>query len=62
MAMVRKSLKAIKADKPKIDHAKVAATTEADIRRHMREDGETFVRGLRVADVTTRQVVAKRPK
>ena len=40
MAMVRKTLKEIKAARPKIDRAKVMATTEQDIRRHMIEDGE----------------------
>ena len=40
MAMVRKSLKAIKASKPKLDRAKFDATTEEDIRRHLVEDGE----------------------
>ena len=37
--MVRKSLKAIKASKPKLDRAKFGATTEKDIRRHIAEDG-----------------------
>ncbi len=60
MAMARKSLKAIKAAKPKMDRAKIAATTESDIRRHMREDGETTARAPRVEDVFTPQVIRKR--
>ena len=38
MALVRKTLAQIKRDKPRVDRAKVDATTEADIQRHMRED------------------------
>lgn len=40
MAIVRKSLADIRANPPKIDHAKIDATTEEDIRRQMIEDGE----------------------
>lgn len=32
--------KSIRKLKPRIDRARIAATTEADIRRHMREDGQ----------------------
>ena len=60
MAMVRKSLNAIKAAKPKMDRAKIAATSESDIRRHMREDGETSARAPRIQDVITPQVIRKR--
>jgi putative transcriptional regulator len=60
MAIVRKSLSAIKAAKPALNRAKIAATTEADIRRHMREDGETSARTPRLADVITPQVLRKR--
>jgi len=38
MALVRKTLEQIKREKPRVDRAKVEATTEADIQRHMRED------------------------
>jgi putative transcriptional regulator len=34
------TLKEIRASRPKIDHARIAATTEEDIRRHQIEDGE----------------------
>ena len=38
--MARMTLDQIKASKPKVDRAKIAATSEEDIARHMREDGE----------------------
>ncbi len=60
MAMVRKSLKAIKAARPKLDQAKIASTSERDIRRHMREDGETPTRTPRIEDVITPQIIRKR--
>jgi len=40
MAVIRRSLDEIRRGAGRIDRAKVAATTEADIRRHMIEDGE----------------------
>ena len=40
MAIIRKSLKDIKASPPAIDRAKIDATTEEDIRRMAVEDGE----------------------
>ncbi|MEA2991564.1 MAG: putative transcriptional regulator [Alphaproteobacteria bacterium] len=40
MALVRRTLDDIRRVKPRIDRAKIAATTEADIRRHMIEDGQ----------------------
>ena len=60
MAMVRKSLKAIKAARPKMDRAKIAATGEKDIRRHMREDGEDTTRTPAIEDVITPRVIRKR--
>lgn len=39
MAMVRRSLEDIRRRKPMIDHARIDATTEADIERYMVEDG-----------------------
>jgi putative transcriptional regulator len=60
MAMVRKSLKAIKASKLKMDRAKIARTTEKDIRRHMREDGENSDYVPQAEDIFTPQVIRKR--
>jgi putative transcriptional regulator len=42
MAIVRKSLVDLKATRPKIDRAKMAATTESDINRHIVEDGQAL--------------------
>lgn len=38
--MARMTLEEIKAATPRVDRAKIEATTEEDIRRHMIEDGE----------------------
>jgi putative transcriptional regulator len=38
--MARMTIDQIRASRPKIDRAKIEATTEEDIARHMREDGE----------------------
>lgn len=38
--MARMTLEQIKASRPRVDRAKLEATTEEDIRRHMIEDGE----------------------
>ena len=40
MAREAVTLGQIRASRPKVDRAKVAATTEDDIRRHQAEDGE----------------------
>ena len=40
MAIIRRTMESIRRMKPRINRAKIAATTEADIRRHMSEDGE----------------------
>jgi putative transcriptional regulator len=40
MARASLTLEEIKASRPMVDRATVAATTEADIRRHQIEDGE----------------------
>ena len=39
MAIVRNSLEQIRASAPRVDRAKIAATTPADIARHAGEDG-----------------------
>ncbi len=41
--MTRTTLEGIKAMRPKPDWRKIAATTEKDIDRHMREDREASV-------------------
>lgn len=40
MAVVRRTMEDIRRLKPRVNRAKIEATTEADIRRHMREDGQ----------------------
>lgn len=60
MAIVRKSMKEIKAGKPKFDAARFGATTEKDIRRHMKQDGEDPDRPIREQDIHSPQVIRKR--
>ena len=40
MARVRRTMEQIRRMKPRVDRAKIDSTTEADIRRHMIEDGQ----------------------
>jgi putative transcriptional regulator len=40
MALIRRTLDHVRRVKPRIDRAKINSTTEADIRRHMVEDGQ----------------------
>ena len=40
MAIIRRTMENIRRMKPRINRAKIDATTEADIRRHMRTDGQ----------------------
>jgi putative transcriptional regulator len=60
MVLVRKSLEEIEAAKPDIDRAKVDATSEDDIRRHMIEDGEDPDHEFQIKDVFSPQVIRKR--
>lgn len=50
MADKRMSLAEAMAAKPAMDRAKMAATTEADIRRHMVEDGDDPAAPVRAQD------------
>jgi putative transcriptional regulator len=40
MARVRRTMERLRRVKPRLDRAKMEAATEADIRRHMIEDGQ----------------------
>ena len=40
MAIIRRTMENIRRMKPRINRAKIDATTEADIRRHMSADGQ----------------------
>ena len=44
--MARMTLEQIKRSRPRADRAKIEATSEEDIARHMREDGENPDAGL----------------
>jgi putative transcriptional regulator len=59
MAIIRRTTENIRRMKPRINRAKMDATTEADIRRYMREDGqdESDVAGF--APVFSPQVLRK---
>ena len=56
--MARMTLDQIKASKPRVDRTKIAATSEEDIARHMREDGEDpgAAPGTFVEDVPPAQI------
>ena len=60
MALVRGTLESIRRVKPRIDRRTIDATTEADVQRHMREDGqqETDLTGF--APVIPPQLLRKR--
>lgn len=60
MTSVRKSLKAIKAGKPRIDAAKFEASAEKDICRHMIEDGEDPNTQPNIDKIYTPRVIRKR--
>lgn len=60
MAVVRKTLAQIKAEKPKTDMRKIDATTEEDIRRQMIEDGEDHDFVPTLEDIFTPQIIRKR--
>ena len=60
MALVRRTLEQIKASSPKSDWKKVRATTEADIRRHIVEDGGDPEHLPALDEVFTPQVIRKR--
>jgi putative transcriptional regulator len=40
MALIRRTLDQVRRVKPRLNRAKISATTERDIRRHMVEDGQ----------------------
>ena len=60
MAIVRRTMENIRRLKPRISRNKIDATTEADIRRHMREDhlDETILAGF--APVIPPQLLRRR--
>jgi len=60
MAKQRMTLNAIMAHKPDVDLAKIDATTEADIRRHMREEGYDPDDAIRDEDIISPAIIRKR--
>ena len=53
-------MKEIMARKPDVDVAKIDATTEQDIRRHMREEGYDPDEAVRDEDIVSPAVIRKR--
>jgi len=60
MARRGKTLTELMAVEPDVDLAKIDATTEADIGRHMREDGYDPEETLDIRDVISPSVIRKR--
>lgn len=60
MATVRMTFDEIRRRKPAIDHARMDATTESDIRRHMVEDGEDPDAELLDANVISPAAIRRR--
>ena len=60
MARVRRTMESIRRLTPRIDRTKIAATTEADIRRHMREDDQDEPAAAGFAPVIPPQSLRKR--
>jgi putative transcriptional regulator len=54
------TLKAIMARKPDVDLARIDATTEADIRRHMREEDYDPDEAIRDEDIISPAVIRRR--
>jgi putative transcriptional regulator len=60
MAIVRRTMDSIRRLKPRIDRARIDATTEADIRRQMRKDGQEDADLAGVSPVIPPQLLRKR--
>ncbi len=58
MAITRMTMDQLKATPSKMNRAKVATTTEADIRRHMIEDGEDPAQSCACGKSSPRQIFA----
>jgi putative transcriptional regulator len=54
------TLKAITTRKPDVDLARIDATTEADIRRHMRDEGYDPDEAIRDEDIISPAVIRRR--
>lgn len=60
MAKQRMTLDALRTHKPDIDLARIDATTEADIARHMREEGYDPDEPIREEDIISPAAIRKR--
>jgi len=60
MAFTRMTLEQIKVRTPRLDRAAVEATTEAEIRRHMIEDGQDPGEELRDEDIISPRFIRRR--
>jgi putative transcriptional regulator len=60
MAIIRRSAEAIRRMRPEVNRAKMEATSEADIRRHMREDEQDDSDLTGFASVVPPQLLRKR--
>jgi putative transcriptional regulator len=60
MAKQRMMLKTIAARRPDVDLARIDATTEADIGRHMRAEGYNYDDAIREEDIVSPAVIRKR--
>jgi putative transcriptional regulator len=60
MAKSGLTLAEILASKPNVDLARIDATTEADIRRHMREDGYDPDEAVRDEDIVSPAIIRRR--
>ena len=59
MAIVHRTLEQIRRMKPKTDRTKINKTTDADIRRHMMEDGQSYAGDLSSFPVIPPQILRK---
>jgi hypothetical protein len=60
MPRVRRTMESIRRVKPHVNGAKIAATTEADVGRHMREDDQEETDLAGYAPVIPPQLLRKR--
>ena len=60
MAEQRMTLKAVTTRAAEVDLARIDATTESDIRRHMREEGYDYDEPIRATDIISPAVIRKR--
>jgi hypothetical protein len=60
MALVRRTMESVRRVKPRVNRAKIEATSEADIRRHMRADDQEETNLASFTPVIPPQLLRKR--